>query len=519
MEAEIENHASNGSWEWVPLTELPHGRHLIKLVWVYKTKRNGALKSRLCVQGCAQTANVDYNQTFSAALRSPSLRMLACLAARNGFSLHRWDFVAAYLQGQLEDGEVVYCHPPAGYERPGYMCKVCKPIYGMAQAGRRWQRTLFPWLRDFGFVASADDPCLFQCTRTVDTPDGAREDKIFLGVYVDDLAVAFSSDDPHSLYHQFITALTKDWQVEDEGELSDLLGIDFARRGGDICLTQRAYIEKMTESYLPDGVGNKVQESTVPSSPSIIQEVADALCQDVEHIDKSMLKRYQQLVGSLLYCATNTRPDIAYSVGMLCRAMGKPTDELMTAAERVLIYLYRTRELGLTYERSDERLYGMSDSDWAVKHSTSGSVFILNKAAISWSSKRQQTVALSSCEAEIVAASEAAKEAISLSRLAREFGLLDDEPIDLHLDNTGAIDVAYNPEHHTRMKHVERRHFFVREAVENHLLRVPFVRTDKNLADFFTKPLTAAVFFPLRDKIMNIPKRGHRSAGGCRVTD
>ena len=78
--------------------------------------------------------------------------------------------------------------------------------------------------------------------------------------------------------------------------------------------------------------------------------------------------------------------------------------------------------------------------------------------------------------------------------------------------------MAYNPEHHTRMKHVERRHFFVREAVENHLLRVPFVRTE-NLADFFTKPLTAAVFFPLRDKIMNIPKRGHRSAGGCRVTD
>ena len=83
------------------------------------------------------------------------------------------------------------------------------------------------------------------------------------------------------------------------------------------------------------------------------------------------------------------------------------------------------------------------------------------------------------------------------------------------MDNSGAIDVAYNPEHHTRMKHVERRHFFVREAVENHLIRCPFVSTDKNLADFFTKPLSAKVFFPLRDKIMNIsPRRVHASRGG-----
>ena len=114
-----------------------------------------------------------------------------------------------------------------------------------------------------------------------------------------------------------------------------------------------------------------------------------------------------------------------------------------------------------------------------------------------------------------MAASEAAKEAIALSRLAREVGLLDTEPINLHVDNTGAIDVAYNPEHHTRMKHVERRHFFVREAVENHLLRVPFVKTADNLADFFTKPLLGATFFPLRDKIMNIPsRRVHPSVGG-----
>ena len=104
-----------------------------------------------------------------------------------------------------------------------------------------------------------------------------------------------------------------------------------------------------------------------------------------------------------------------------------------------------------------------------------------------------------------MAGSEAAKEAISISALARELGLHDDSPIDLHMDNRSAIDVSYNPEHHGRMKHVARRHFFIRECVENHQIRVPFVRTDGNQADFFTKVKTGAEFVRMRDVIMNVP--------------
>jgi hypothetical protein len=143
--------------------------------------------------------------------------------------------------------------------------------------------------------------------------------------------------------------------------------------------------------------------------------------------------------------------------------------------------------------------YGMSDADWAVRHSTSGQVFIFNQAAISWGSKKQKSVALSSCEAEIVAASEASCEAVALERFIREFDLKDSEPIDLFVDNKSAIDVAYNPEHHTRMKHVERRHFFIRELVENNLIRVPFVSTHENQADFFTKVLETPTFFYLTE--------------------
>eukprot|EP00965_Chrysotila_dentata_P093616 3093536-Pleurochrysis_carterae.AAC.1 len=118
--------------------------------------------------------------------------------------------------------------------------------------------------------------------------------------------------------------------------------------------------------------------------------------------------------------------------------------------------------------------------------------------------KKQPTVALSSCEAEIVAASEATKEAVYLRSLFAELGLPQPEPTPLSMDNKSAIDLAYNPEHHQRTKHIDRRHFFVREKVESHDITVPFVRSSENMADFFTKPLPPRVFFPLRDVIMNV---------------
>ena len=185
--------------------------------------------------------------------------------------------------------------------------------------------------------------------------------------------------------------------------------------------------------------------------------------------------------------------------------MSRPTPELFDVALRTLAYLARHRDLGLRYEPSDEPLSGMSDADWAVRHSTSGYVFTLSRAAISWGSKRQQSIALSSCEAEIMAASEAAKEAVFLDRLHTELGFRSsDEPMRLSLDNKAAIDSSYNPENHARTKHIERRHYFIRELVEDGTLVVPFVRSDDNLADFFTKPLRASKFFPLRNKIMNV---------------
>ena len=220
-------------------------------------------------------------------------------------------------------------------------------------------------------------------------------------------------------------------------------------------------------------------------------------------IDPALLRQYQGLVGALLYASINTRPDIAFAVGQLSRVSARPTPQIMADAKRVVSYLYHTRDLGLCYQADRRQISGMTDSNWSVRHSTSGWVFQFGCAAVSWGSKKQKTVALSSCEAEIMAASESAKEAMYLKQHMEELELHDGDPVVLSSDNTAAIALAYNPEHHDRVKHIERRHFFIREAVEDGKITVPYVPTSENLADFFTKCLPVRKFEEMRNKIMN----------------
>lgn len=189
----------------------------------------------------------------------------------------------------------------------------------------------------------------------------------------------------------------------------------------------------------------------------------------------------------------------------MCRVMCKPDQQCLEAAYRVLSYLDRHSDIGLTYEPHKRALSGMSDADWAEKHSTTGWAFTWQNALLSWSSKKQKSVALSSAESEIMAASDASKEVIFFRRLLAELGAQNvAAATKLYVDNKAAIDLAYNPEHHQRTKHINRRHFFIREKVEEHELVVPFVKTSENYADFFTKALDPAPFFAIRNKIMNI---------------
>ena len=515
---EMGNHDRNGSWKLIERSELPRGRRVHKLIWVYKVKRDGTAKSRLCVQGTTLQAGVDYDQAFSAALRYSSARGLFAYAARHGCRVRSIDLVAAYLQGQFLEGESVYCHQAAGHVKLGadgqpLIARIEKPIYGIQQAGRRLQRVLFAWVKDeMGFVQLDDsDSCVF----SKELPDG---ETIRIGIYVDNLQIVHSAEldgagrGPVGCYYNtFVDALAARWEVVDEGPMEDLLGIEIEYfANGSIKLHQEKYIKKIVERFLPDGPLPNVQAKSMPYSEDFLSVISDALA-DTEPAKPGLVSAFQERVGCLMYAATSTRPDIAYAVSKLCQCLQKPSKALLHETDILLSYLSRHSSVGLTYGPKHAKLVGYADASWETRFSTSGWVVLWQSAALSWGSRRQKCVALSTCEAEIIALSEAAKDVVYLRKFIS--GLGDgadgdaaDGPSELFTDSKSARDVSYNPEQHDRMKHVQRRHFYVRDMVESFELTVPHVPTENNIADFFTKPMKNwKQFSGFRRRVMNEP--------------
>jgi hypothetical protein len=335
-----------------------------------------------------------------------------------------------------------------------------------------------------------------------------------VGLYVDNLQIVHSAeldDDGRGPdgceFNRLLDALQSDWEVVDEGPMEDLLGIEVVRNAdASITLHQQSYIEKLVARFLPDGPSARVQGNSLPYSPFLSARVAAALAQ-TETQYPELVRAIQERLGCLLYLTTCTRPDIAYVVHLLCQCMQKPTPDLLDEIDHLLSYLARHSRVGLTYSSEFERLAGYSDASWETRRSTSGWLVLWQSAALSWGSQRQKSVALSSCESEIIALSEATKDMVYFRKLVKGLGEPDaSDPSPLSTDSQSARDVSYNPEQHNRMKHVQRRHFFVRDMVESYEIEVPFVRTHDNLADFFTKPCKSAPqFFAWRAAIMNEP--------------
>ncbi|XP_053996974.1 uncharacterized protein LOC128886291 [Hylaeus anthracinus] len=210
--------------------------------------------------------------------------------------------------------------------------------------------------------------------------------------------------------------------------------------------------------------------------------------------DKVCTLPYRELVGSLTYLSTATRPDIAHAANVLSQYNTCFGEVHWTAAKRVLRYLKETMDLGISYQRKNESLVGYADADWRGcqhdRRSHTGYAFILGGEAISWESWKQKTVALSSTEAEYMSLSEATKEAIYLRKLLTDFGLEELPVIKLFGDNQSALRLAEDPVFHNRTKHIDIRHHFVRDAVRNNLVTLEYAPSDRMAADVLTKALS-----------------------------
>ena len=208
--------------------------------------------------------------------------------------------------------------------------------------------------------------------------------------------------------------------------------------------------------------------------------------------------KYRELIGSLMFLAIVSRPDISYAVSSLAQHLTCWSQDHFDAGLRILRYLKGTSSLGIVYGKHANQVQVYSDSDFSgdyeTRRSRSGTLVLINKAPVVWLSQKQPQVVLSSTEAEFVAATAASTYVCWLKNLLSEVGIQVTEAIDLFMDNQSAIKLIKNPEYHHKTKHIDIKYKFVREHFEWGNIDLKFVPTDKQLADFLTKPLAASKF-------------------------
>ena len=384
------------------------------------------------------------------------------------------DVETVFLNGKLD--EEIYMQQPEGYVKPveeHLVCKLEKSLYGLKQSSRCWNKAFRECIEKIGFIQASADPCVF-----------IRKDALtIIGVHVDDLMIlARNMTEMKSVKD----SLKLQFKIKDMGELHYYVGVCIVQdvKNKQVHLHQGQYIEKMLEKYRQ----TEAKPVSTPADLNVKLQKEDGFSRPVDATS------YQSMVGSLLYAAIATRPDIAQAVGVVSKFCANPTQTHLTAAKRILRYLKATAYLGLSYKKcANGNLIGYSDADWAGdiddRHSTSGNVFSFACGAVSWLSKKQATVALSTAEAEYVALSTATQEAIWLRRLLADVGEPPEGLTEIYEDNQRAISMAKNPVGHARTKHIDIRYHFVREGVQDGAIALKYIATDEMIADILTKPL------------------------------
>lgn len=485
MESEINSIERNGTWK---LVELPVGQKVIGLKWIFKLKKDAAgnvtkHKARLVAKGYAQEYGVDYQEVFAPVTRLETVRLLLALAAKYSWEVHHMDVKTAFLNGEIN--EDVYVAQPEGFEKQGckhMVYKLLKALYGLRQAPRAWYSKLNKCLIELGFERCPYENAVYS--------KGTGDDCLLVAVYVDDLLITGANG---MKIKEFKQQMEENFEMTDLGKLCYYLGIEVNQRKGVIELKQSGYAMKLLERA---GMRecNPVKFPMDPKEQVSKDEAGQT-------VDATL---YRSLIGGLRYLV-NTRPDIAYSVGVASRYMEKPTTMHLNLAKRILRYVRGTLQYGLVYNSSSGNnvISGFSDSDLGGmiddRKSTGGVVYYLNDSIVSWVSQKQRVVALSSCEAEFMAATAAACQGIWLRNVLCNVTGEKIGPVVLYIDNKSAIDLAKNPVFHGRSKHIDIRFHFIRECVERGEVVVRHVRTDLQRADGLTKALAVMKFEKMRN--------------------
>jgi hypothetical protein len=479
---ELDSLISNNTWELVPK---PKDAKVLNTRWVYKLKPNKnnttEFKARFVAKGFEQLYGLDYIDTFAAVIKQLAWRLLFALAVLNSWLIYKIDMISAFTQGNIDAN--IYIKQPLGYidpNKPDFILKLNKALYGLKQSARIWYYTLKDVLiNKLGFINLISESSIFI----------NKELNIIISLYVDDLAIIGPNLDT---IKSFITELKKYFKLKDLGLIKDYLGvqIDYDLNKGILKLNQTNYLNKVLDRF---NIDNKNPKYT-PIKANIKLEP------NKDQAKESNIKWFQAAIGSLLYLAMATRPDIAYSVILLARFASNPSLEHIDAINNVFKYLSKTKDIGIIYTKDNNINYisGYCDADYTGDITsaklTSGYIFYIANGPITWKSKLQTIIAQSTTEAEYIAINIAAKEAVYIKALLKEIGYYKQNKLPLYTDNNGALLLAKNPTFHERTKHIAVKYHYIRDLINKGIIDLIYIPTKEQKADGFTKALDKVKF-------------------------
>jgi hypothetical protein len=474
---EINNMLSNKTWEMV---DRPKQQKVIHSMWTFVVKKNEQgktvrFKARLVALGNTQTAGVDYDKTHAPVVHKKTLRTLLALAAEQKWEVHHMDITAAYLVADID--QAVFMELPEGFQEQGAgkVCKLKKSLYGLHQSGRLWNEHLNRFLLSKGFTRCKSDPCVYFIPN--------RE--LIVAIYVDDnfiFGVRAEID-------WIKSCISKEFKSKDLGEVTNLLSTRITKTSEGFELDQEELaVELLKEFNMQDSKGI----STPLALGTKLRKTTPGKGLSAEYAAK-----YRSGIGTLLYLASTTRPDLSFTATYLSQFRVDPSTEHWVALKHTLRYLKATSGYRLRYRRTRKKMELYTDADWGSdvtdRRSFSGGVCILGGGATSWYCRKQSCVSLSTSEAELIALGELSREATWYRNFMKEIGQERylHSPITLKMDNQGAIYLAENHTTSERSKHIDLKALKVREQIQGGDQRLEYIETKRNIADQLTKIVTS----------------------------
>jgi hypothetical protein len=438
-------------------------------------------KARLVAKGYSQIEGVDFLETFAPMAKFNTIRCILTLGASLDLEIHQMDVKTAFLNGELE--EDIYMSQPQGFEEKGFehlMCKLKKSLYGLKQSPRAWYQRIDSFFTKEGFIRSEVDHSLYI--------KQTGEYLLIVLIYVDDLIILASL---LAKLAWLKAKLNAEFKMSDLRELMYCLGVEFKRdcKARTITMSQRKYIKEVLKRF------NMEECKPIGTPLDVNVKLLKLLVEEFEGIESEMEGvPYKSGIGSLMYAMVATRADLAFVVSVVSQFMSRAGPAHWSAVNRIMWYLQSTMDYKLCLGGTDLSLKGYCDADWARDanecRSTTGYVFYVGIGVISWNCRRQPTIALSTTEAEYMASSQSTKEAIWLRKLLADVGFVQQDATAIICDNQGCIALPKNPTYHSRRKHIDVQHHFIREKLESGEISLKYYPMEDMVADVLTKALT-----------------------------